>query len=375
MRLAYKYRIYPTGPQAEFLSGELREACSLYNAAKQEHDDAWKTCRKSINYYDQANQLKAMRADGCLTLSNFSCCQDVLRRVDKTYQAFYARLKHGDKPGFPRYRSARRYDSITFPSYGDGCRLLDNGKLRVQGAGQIKVKLHRPVEGIVKTVTVKREAGRWFAILNVERDAAPLPASDRAIGIDVGLNSFAALSDGTEVPNPRYYRTAEGRFRCAQRKVARRRNKKSNRHRKAVRLLQRAHAHVRHQRADFQHKLSHQLVKKYGLIAVEDLNVKGLSGGMLAKSVHDAGWNSFIQKLSYKAECAGRVLVKVDPCGTSQTCVCGASVPKTLADRWHDCPACGLSAGRDVVSAQVILQRAGTRPSSANVGVIVPYVA
>ena len=102
--------------------------------------------------------------------------------------------------------------------------------------------------------------------------------------------------------------------------------------------------------------------------------MKGLSGGMLAKSVHDAGWNSFIQKLSYKAECAGRVLVKVDPCGTSQTCVCGASVPKTLADRWHDCPACGLSAGRDVVSAQVILQRAGTRPSSANVGVIVPYV-
>jgi len=373
--LAYKYRIYPTGPQAEFLSGELREACSLYNAAKQERDDAWKTCRKSINYYDQANQLKAMRADGCLTLSNFSCCQDVLRRVDKTYQAFYARLKHGDKPGFPRYRSARRYDSITFPSYGDGCRLLDNGKLRVQGAGQIKVKLHRPVEGIVKTVTVKREAGRWFAILSVERDAAPLPASDRAIGIDVGLNSFAALSDGTEVPNPRYYRTAEGRFRCAQRKVARRRNKKSNRHRKAVRLLQRAHAHVRHQRADFQHKLSHQLVKKYGLIVVVDLNVKGLSGGMLAKSVHDAGWNSFIQKLSYKAECAGRVLVKVDPCGTSQTCVCGASVPKTLADRWHDCPACGLSAGRDVVSAQVILQRAGTRPSGANVGVIVPYVA
>ena len=373
--MAYKYRIYPTGPQAEFLSGELHEACSLYNAAKQERDDAWKTCRKSINYYDQANQLKAMRADGCLTLSNFSCCQDVLRRVDKTYQAFYARLKHGDKPGFPRYRSARRYDSITFPSYGDGCRLLDNGKLRVQGAGQIKVKLHRPVEGIVKTVTVKREAGRWFAILSVERDAAPLPASDRAIGIDVGLNSFAALSDGTEVPNPRYYRTAEGRFRCAQRKVARRRNKKSNRHRKAVRLLQRAHAHVRHQRADFQHKLSHQLVNKYGRIAVEDLKVKGLSGGRLAKSVHDAGWNSFIQKLSYKAECAGRVLVKVDPCGTSQTCVCGASVPKTLADRWHDCPACGLSAGRDVVSAQVILQRAGTRPSSANVGAIVPYVA
>src|ERR1035441_1825856 len=132
MRLTYKYRLYPTAPQAAFLDGELREACSLYNAALEERIGAWKTCHTSINYYDQANQLKAMRADGCLTLANFSCCQDVLRRVDKTYKAFYARLKRGDKPGFPRYRSARRYDSITFPSYGDGCRLLDTGKLRIQ---------------------------------------------------------------------------------------------------------------------------------------------------------------------------------------------------------------------------------------------------
>ena len=149
----------------------MAKRASLYNAAKQERDDAWKTCCKSINYYDQANQLKAMRADGCLTLSNFSCCQDVLRRVDKTYKAFFARVKRGEKPGFPRYRSARRYDSITFPSYGDGCRLLDNGKLRIQGAGHIKIKLHRPVEGTIKTVTIKREAAHWFVCFSVERDA------------------------------------------------------------------------------------------------------------------------------------------------------------------------------------------------------------
>jgi len=191
----------------------------------------------------------------------------------------------------------------------------------------------------------------------------------------VGLNSFVALSDGREVPNPRYYRAAEARFRCAQRKVARRTNKRSNRRRKAVRELQRAHSRVTNQRRDFHHKLSHQLVNSYGLIAVEDLNVKGLAGGMLAKSVHDAGWNSFLQMLSYKAECAGRKLVKVNPRGTSQTCTCGARVPKTLANRWHACPACGLSAGRDVVSAQVIIQKAGTRPSSANVEVVVSCVA
>jgi putative transposase len=374
MRASFKYRIYPTESQAAFLAGELREACSLYNAALQERTDAWKTCRKSINYYDQANQLKAMRADGCLTLSNFSCCQDVLRRIKKTFDSFFRRVKLGEKPGYPRYRSSRRYDSITFPSYGDGCRLLDNGKLRVQGAGHIKVKLHRPVEGEIKTVSIKRGAGRWFVIFSVERETQPLPISTAQTGIDVGLDSFAVLADGTEIKNPRYYREAQARLRCAQRKVARRK-KGSNRRRKAVRLLQRAHVHVGNQRRDFQHKESRKLVNEYGVIAVEDLNVKGLAAGMLAKSVHDAGWSMFVAMLVYKAECAGRRVVKVDPRGTSQTCTCGQSVPKTLVDRWHVCPACGLSASRDHVSAQVILSRAGTRPSGANVEVVVSCVA
>jgi hypothetical protein len=145
-------------------------------AAKQERDDArfpkpelaaqWKTCHKSISYNDQANQLKAMRANGCLTLSNFSCGRDVLRRVDKAYQAFFARVKRGERPGsFPCYRSVCRYDSITFPSYGDGCRLLDTGKLPIQGAGHVQVKLHRPVEGTIKTVTIQRDVNHWYVLL------------------------------------------------------------------------------------------------------------------------------------------------------------------------------------------------------------------
>ena len=195
-RLTFKYRLYPTAAQVVCLTGELREACSLYNAALEERIGAYKTCRKSINYYDQANQLKAMRADGCLTLSNFSCCQDVLRRLNKTFAAFFARCKRGDKPGFPRFKSHRRFDSITFPSYGDGCRLLDNGKLRIQGAGHIKGKLHRPVDGKIKTVTLKREAGKWFVCFSVEHEPTPMPPSDAEIGIDVGLTHFATLSDG-----------------------------------------------------------------------------------------------------------------------------------------------------------------------------------
>jgi putative transposase len=373
VRLAYKYRLYPTKAQAQFLEGQLREACSLYNAAKQERDDAWKTCRKSINYYDQANQLKAMRADGCLTLANFSCCQDVLRRVDKTYKAFFARVRRGEKPGFPRYRSSRRYDSITFPSYGDGCALLDSGKLRLQGAGHIKVKLHRPVPGEIKTVTLKRDVNRWYVCFSVERDTERLPVCAAAIGIDVGLNSFAALSDGSEITNPRHFKQGMARLRRCQRKLARRK-RGSKRRNKARVLVAKAHRKIRNQRAAFHHDLSRWLVNSYGLIAVEDLSVKGLSRGMLARSVNDAGWNSFFQKLSYKAACAGRELVRVDPRGTSQTCLCGAAVPKTLADRWHECPACGLSASRDVVSAQVILQRARIGRSQRNVGDVVPSV-
>jgi|HubBroStandDraft_1064217.scaffolds.fasta_scaffold30280_2 putative transposase len=374
MRLTFKYRLYPTAPQSTFLTAQLKDACDLYNAAKQQRDDAWKTSRKSLSYLDQAAELKAMRGDGCVTLANFSCCQDVLRRVNKTYAAYFLRVKRGEKPGFPRYRSFRRYDSITFPSYGNGCRLLPDGKLRVQGAGHIQVKLHRPLVGEVKTVTIKREAGRWFACFSVERDRKPLAPSAAETGIDVGLNSFAVLADGTEIPNPRRYRKGQAKLRCAQRKVARRK-KGGHRRRKAVQLLQRAHAHVRNQRADFHHKESRGLVNQYGLIAVEDLNVKALASGMLAKSVNDAGWSQFTQMLSYKAECAGRVLVKVDPRGTSQTCLCGARVEKTLGDRWHSCPACGLSASRDRVSAQVILQRARNGPSGANVEVVNSCVA
>lgn len=336
MRKAYRYRLYPTKQQAEFLDGQLAEACRLYNGALQERRDAYRMAGRSLNYYDQANQLKEIRAAGDLRLENFSCCQDVLRRVEKTFKAFFARVKKGVKAGFPRFKSRRRFESMTFPSYGDGCRLLDNGKLKIQGAGQIKVKLHRLIDGAIKTVTVKREAGKWYACFSVECEAAPLAPSGETVGLDVGLSAFVTLSDSTEVENPRHYRTAQVKLRRAARKVARRKHGSSGR-RKAVVLLQKAHAHVRNQRANFHHQLSRTLVNRYGVIAVEDLNVKGLAGGMLAKSVNDAGWSTFITKLEYKAANAGRHLVKVDPRGTSQTCLCGARVPKTLSQRWHEC--------------------------------------
>src|SRR4051812_18416019 len=176
MRRTFKFRAYPNRAQSEALDAQLGEACRLYNGALDERRDAWKMQRTSVSYYDQANQLKAIRADGSLGLANFSACQDVLRRVDKTFTAFFGRVKAGRKAGFPRFRSRHRYDTVTFPSYGDGCRLRENGRLYLQGAGEIKVKLHRQVAGKIKTVSVKREAGSWYALFSCEVESSPLPA-------------------------------------------------------------------------------------------------------------------------------------------------------------------------------------------------------
>jgi len=353
MRKMMKYRLYPTTTQTEALDAQLGEACRLYNAALQERRDAYQRHRLSLSYYDQANQLKDIRTAGDLGLANFSASQDVLRRVDKTFKAFFRRLKAGFKPGYPRFKSRRRFDSYTFPSYGDGCRLTGT-RLYLQGVGHLKVKLHRPVRGPIKTITVKRHAGKWYTCISVEYEPLPLPETDTRIGIDVGLLSFATLSDGTMLDNPRHYRKAQAKLRRAQRRVARRKRGSHNR-RKAVVLLQKAHAHVQNQRADFHHTTARALVDAYGVIAVEDLNIKGLASGMLAKSVNDAGWSEFISKLAYKAAEAGRQVVYVDPRGTSQICLCGAPVLKTLDQRWHQCEQCGLSAARDHVSAQLIL--------------------
>jgi putative transposase len=355
-RLTFKYRCYPTRAQDAALHAQVDEACRLYNGALQERRDAWKQAHRSVSYYEQANQLKAIRADGSLTLANFSACQDVLRRVDKTFRAFFTRVKAGHTAGYPRFKPKRRYDSLTFPSYGDGCRLKPNGRLYLQGVGDLKVKLHRPVDGRVKTVSVKRAAGKWYALFSCEAEPSPLPPSDEAVGIDVGLTAFATLSDGSEIANPRHLRAAQRKLRLAQRRVARRKRGSHGRH-TAVRMLQKAHARVQHQRADFHHKISRALVDRFGLIAVENLNVKGLAGSMLAGSVHDAGWASFLAKLDYKAESAGRRVVRVNPAGTTQRCsTCGEHVPKTLSQRWHDCPACGLRLSRDENAAREILR-------------------
>ena len=369
MRKAYKYRIYPTKAQNETLDQQLALCCQLYNAGLQERRDAYRICGKSITYTEQQNQLPEIKKSNPeFKAIHSQVLQDVLQRVDKAFAGFFSRLAKGRTAGYPRFRSRPRYDSLSYPQSGFQ---LEGRKLVLSKIGKVRIKQHRALAGRSKTLSIKREAGRWYACFSVEIEPVPLPVTNAAIGIDVGLESFAVLSDGTAIENARYYREAEKTLRVTQRRVARRK-KGSERRKKAVRLLQRAHAHIRNQRADFHHQTARKLVNGYGKIVVEDLNIKGLAGGLLAKSVNDAGWSAFFAKLAYKAAEAGRELIKVDPRGTSQRCPCGAPNPKTLSQRRHQCNVCGLDIARDHASALEILRlglslHASTQPVAAYV--------
>lgn len=358
MRKAFLYRMYPSKIQAERLQNLLDIARTFYNAGLEERRDAWQKNHISLNYYDQANQIKEIRdTNPEYALLNYSATQDMLRRLDKSFKAFFRRLKKGEeKPGFPRFRSRHRFDSITFPTYGDGIKLKGN-RLYVLNVGEVKIKMHRSLEGEIKTVTVKRQCGKWYAVFSNTVDAEPLPVSDRQVGIDMGLTAFAVTSDNETIGNPRYLREAEAALRKAHRKVSRRKKGGRNR-RKAVKLLAKQYEKTKNQRKDFAHKLARNIVNTYGWIAVEDLQIANMvQNHHLSKSISDAGWGQFLAVLECKAEEAGRQFVRVNPNGTTQRCSnCGTIVPKTLAVRIHHCPVCGLVVPRDYNSALDILR-------------------
>jgi len=285
--------------------------------------------------------------------------QDVLHRVDRAYGAFFRRIKAGEKPGYPRFKGKGWYDSFTYPQWGNGVKLVD-GRLILSKIGAIRLHTDRPIEGRPKTCAIVRKADGWYASIACEVVPSPLPPTGKAVGVDVGLESFATLSNGAQIANPRYYRTAERKLKQAQRRLSRR-VKGSNRRRKARELLAKAHLKVKRARQDFAHKTARALVNDYDQIAVEKLNIRGmLRNHPLAKSISDAGWDLFLSILIAKAASAGRIVVEVNPAGTSQLCAqCGEPVPKRLAVRWHSCPYCGCELHRDHNAALNILKKGG----------------
>lgn len=385
VRRSYVYRIYPNKTQTEKLTWTLDRCRELYNAGLEERREAWRMCGKSITYDTQQAQLPSIKNEVRPEYKQITAqvLQDVLRRLDRAFDAFFRRIKGGEKPGYPRFKGKRRYNSLTFTQ--NGWKVADK-RLYIAGIGHIKVKWHRELQGDIKTVTVKRDADQWYVVFSCLVEVEPRPTADLPpVGIDMGLEYFATLSTGEHVENPRYYRKAQEAIARHDRAMRRRKRGGKNRAKAGI-LLKRAHRHVANQRKDMQHKLSRRIVEQHGAVVVEDLSIDNMSkrpkpiknadgtyapNGATAKaglnkSINDAAWGQFIFILTYKAASAGTVLVKVNPHGTSQHCSrCGVKCPKTLDVRWHECAACGLSIQRDHNAACNILHRAGLARSAA----------
>ncbi len=358
--ICVKYRVLPTKAQETALNRTLEICREVYNSLVNERTAVYETHKETLSLYDQQAAMgKWKTAHPELSEVHSQVLQNVAVRVDLAFKAFFRRVKAGETPGYPRRKGAGVYDSITFPQAGKtGCKLAGD-TLRVSKIGLVKCIVHRPLPGNVKTCTIRRQAGKWFACFTCEYEPEPLPLSEEAVGIDVGLNQFAALSDGTFVTNPRFFRRDEQALAKAQRKLSKQ-GKGTPKRRKARKVVSRIHERIRNRRHDFVHQFARRLVNRYALIAVEKLNVKGMvQNHCLAKSISDASWSLLRGVLSQKAESAARTIAEINPSYTSQTCSeCGHVAKKTLKERWHHCPICGLSLDRDTNAAFNILKTA-----------------
>jgi len=364
---AYCYRIYPTKKQTRLLSQWLALCCELYNAALQERRDAYHMVGKQLGYSHQCTELpecKAVRPE--LAEVNSQVLQDALKRVDRAFENFFRRLKEGQPSGYPRFRSRFRYDSLTFKQYGNSFSLKSGpkqkGTLSLSKIGQIKMVMHRPIKGTPKTATVKRMAtGKWFVSITVETEGEPepLPPSEAQVGIDVGLKTFAYLSTGEHIANPRFFQGEEHQLARAQRKLSKA-EKGSKERQQRRKVVARVYERVSFRRENFIRQQVASLIKRFGLIAVEALMVRNLvKNPRLAKSIADAAWSSFFAHLLCKAEDAGRAVVRVNPAYTSQSCSsCGHRQEMPLSVRIYECPVCGLVIDRDHNASINILEAA-----------------
>ncbi len=399
MRKAFKYRLYPTKKQEHTLFWTLARCRELYNAALSERKDTYQAHQrttiiageartvaatmvaprrvKTISYYEQKRDLVDIKTELREEYQDIhsQVLQDVLLRLDRAFKNFFRRVQSGENPGYPRFQGRNRYNSFTYPQAG-GFSLTNDNCLCLSKIGSLKIRLHREIEGTIKTCTIKYEAGQWYAVFSCEiEQPEPLPVVESEIGIDLGVTHFAALSDGTFIEAPRYYRQAQKQLERLQQALSRKK-RGSHRRESARRAVAKAHRKIANQRRDFQHKQAKKLVQEHQTIVFEELEITHvtrrakpkqdeqgnyLPNGAAAKSglnksILDAGWGQFQQIVSCKAAWAGRTVMFVNPRYTSQVCSqCGMVKKKDLSERWHSCE-CGCELDRDTNAALNILR-------------------
>ena len=380
MKTSYQYRLRPTKQQFIQLDRWLDMLRCQYNYLLADRFRWYEENRCSINscsilvchlpelrnnpnynsQQDSLPQLKAYRP--WYKELHSQVLQNAAKRVELAFDRFLKGDCNGKRSGRPRFKGANQYKTFTYPKVKSDC--IDNGFIILPKFGKVRLVQHRAIpDGFkIKTCSITKKADGFYVTLSLEDETVPTVKPDfnpdSITGIDVGLKEFLTSSENEVVAIPQYYRKAQKRLRVIQKRVSRRK-KGSSKRKKAVAQLGRQHKKVTDKRKDFHFKTANNLLKKYDVIAVEDLNVKGLARTRLAKSILDAGWSNFLSILTNKAENAGLLVIPVKASGTSQDCSsCGVKVPKKLHIRWHDCPNCGCSLDRDHNAAINIKNRA-----------------
>ena len=364
MRKTYKYRVYLTNGQRRILNQQLEECRWVYNQMREAHQFAYQQSLKCTRY-DLINLLPLWKESRpSLKLVHSQVLQNIAIRLDLAFQAFFRRVKEGaDDPGYPRFKKVGRYRSITYPQYGNSVEIRGND-LIVSRIGRIKVVWHRPVEGQIKTVSLKRSlTDKWYVSFSVEIEPKRLPLSAQVVGVDMGLEAFLTTSEGEKVENPRFFRRDEVDLKRVQKlKDAAKNAQQWDENRRRKKTLVHIHERIRFRREDFAHKRSRDLVNRHQVIVFEELAPQemGASKGRgMRKSIADAAWSQVIEYTCNKAEEAGRTIVLVNPRNTSKMCSnpdCGKLVEKDLSVRVHECPHCGLVMDRDQNAALNILR-------------------
>jgi len=357
MRKTYKFRLL--GNKAMFVKADawLCLCRCLYNTALSQRISIYRQNKGNVSCYDQINQLPELKREfpEYYGMSSHTS-QDVIERLDKAYSSFFRRIKSGNgKSGFPRFKGKDRYDSFTLKDTG---WKLEGKYLIINKIGRFKLRLSRDIEGNIKSINIRRESDKWYVCFNCDGvSEKKLPKLDNQIGLDVGVKSFLVDSEGVAIGNPKYFSKAEGSLRIMQRTLSRRK-KGSNRRKDARILVSKAHGKIKNQRNDFLHKLANRYIDNYGTLVFEDLNIMGLvRNHNIAKSIMDAGWGKFYELCAYKAEEAGRQVIRIprfEP--TSKKCSqCGAvNHELKLSDRTWVCQSCGVLHDRDYNAAKNI---------------------
>ncbi len=362
MLKAYQYRLYPTKAQTSMLNRTFDLCRKVYNNTLAFRRDSWDYDAESVSLFETNKELTSWKKDHPKLSSVYSqVLQNVQVRVDLAFKSFFSRVKHGEEPGYPRFKSFGRYDSITYPqAYTQGHKIdFQNQMVTLPKLGKIRVVFHRIFEGNIKTISVRKTcAGKWYISVAVEHEPEiKVHTCEELTGIDLGLSSFATFANGGKIENPRFFRQEEKNLAKVQRRLSKEEKGTPERARRRL-IVAKVHDRIANKRKNFIHQESRKLVNRFKVIVFEDLKIKNMQqNSHLSKSISDVSWGMMVQATMNKAEEAGSQVVLVDPKNTTQLCSrCNQIVRKKLKDRVHCCQFCGLTMDRDQNAAINIMR-------------------